>query len=246
VLDFGAVVPYEGVSAMVYDEKTDRFFAGTFPKSHVYSWDKRGRDIIDFGRVSEHYILSFIKYLDGNIYFTDYYGRLISIDPINLKLEFLNIKLPHPKYNDGMRNWMSHNVVAPDGWIYTGMYSYPNLIRFRPDNGEIIIEDLGNNIKNSGKDKIIDYAFTQGAPAGLILRDDTVFYIQLVYMGPKECIGCFISSFDTKNEKKEYIGQLKSEDGFKPLVWKGVLGLDNNLYWADFDAVPPSLWSLIL
>lgn len=244
VLDFGVVVPYEGVSTMVYDEKTDRFFAGTFPKSHVYSWDKRGRDIIDFGRVSEHYILSFVKYLDGNIYFTDYYGRLHFIDPSKMKIVYSNIKLNHPNYNDGMRNWMAHCVLAEDGWVYAGMYSYNNLIRFRPKINTFEIEDLGKGIEDT-KDEILNFAFDNGAPVGIIYKDKVIYFVQLVYLGPKEMVGSYVSSFDTRNHKKKFIGVLE-HDGFKPLVWEGVLGPDKNLYWADFDAMPPSLWSISL
>lgn len=244
--DFGVVVPNEGVSVMLYEENIDKFFAASFPKSHLYSWDSKGRNIIDFGRVSEHYILSLIKYDDGQIYFTDYYGKLISIDPQKMKLSFLEVLMPHPSYNDGMRNWMSHNVLGDDGWIYTGMYSYPNLIRFRPEKDKVIIEDLGKGTEDTSKDKALDFAYAKGAPAGLIFKNGYIFYIQLVYLGPKEFVGCYVTSFNTKNGKKEYICQLKSDDGFKPLVWKGVLGVDGKLYWADFDAVPPSLWSLSL
>ena len=68
---------------------------------------------------------------------------------------------------------------------------------------------------------------------------------RLVYLGPKENVGSYITSFDTRNNKKEFIGILEL-DNFKPLVWEGVLGTDGNLYWADFDAVPPSLWSISL
>ena len=244
VLDFGAVVPYEGVSAMVYDEKTDRFFAGTFPKAHVYSWDKRGRDIIDLGRASEHYILSFIKYSDSNIYFTDYYGRLHFIDPLKMKIKYSDFKLKHPVYNDGMRNWMAHCKLAEDGWIYAGMYSYNNLIRFRPKGSNFEVEDLGKGIEDT-KDEILNFAFDNGAPVGIIYKDKIIYFVQLVYLGPKENVGSYITSFDTRNNKKEFIGILEL-DNFKPLVWEGVLGTDGNLYWADFDAVPPSLWSISL
>ncbi|GAH68443.1 unnamed protein product, partial [marine sediment metagenome] len=34
--------------------------------------------------------------------------RLICIDPKEMKLDFLDTKLLHPEYNDGMRNWMAH------------------------------------------------------------------------------------------------------------------------------------------
>lgn len=243
--DFGIITPNEGVSVMILDEDSQRFFAATFPKSHLYSWNIKGRDIMDFGRVSEHYILSLIKYVDGKIYFTDYYGRLICIDPKEMKLDFLDTKLLHPEYNDGMRNWMAHGVVGPDEWIYAGMYSYSNLIRFKPTKKGVKVEDLGLGIEESNKDKILNYAFTKGAPAGLILKDEVIYFVQLIYFGPKEFVGSYVSSYDTRTGKKEYIEVLKDKD-FKPLVWKGVLGVDGNLYWADFDAVPPSLWSMSL
>ncbi|MBC7334575.1 MAG: hypothetical protein H5T85_09055 [Actinobacteria bacterium] len=245
IVDFGIITPNEGVSVMILDEDRERFFAATFPKSHLYSWNMKGRDVIDFGRVSEHYILSLIKYLDGKIYFTDYYGRVICLDPMEMKLDFLNIKLPHPHYTDGMRNWMAHSIAASDGWIYAGMYSYNNLIRFRPTEGRIEVEDLGLGMEELGKDTSLDFAFTKGAPVGLILKDETIYFVQLVYFGPKEFRGSYVSSYNIKTGKKEYIGVLE-DDGFKPLVWKGALGTDGKLYWADFDAIPPSLWSMSL
>lgn len=245
IQDYGIIVLHEGVSVMMFDEDVERFFAGSFPRAHLYSWDKKGRDIIDFGRVSEHYILSFAKYDKQTIFFSDYYGRLLILNPEKMNFDFTGYKLPHQEYNDGMRNWMAHSVAGPDGWIYAGMYSYPNIIRFRPVEGKIEIEDLGKGIDGNIKEKAIDFAYSRGMPLGFILKETKLYYVQLVYLGPKEFVGGYVSSYDINSGEKEMICRLELDE-FRPLVWVGALGIDGNLYWADFDVVPPSLWSVSL
>jgi len=242
-VDFGVVTPYEGVSLMMLDENVQRMFAATYPRSHLYSWNLKGRDIVDFGRVSEHYVLAFVKYDDRTIFFSDYYGRLLSVDPVEKRVRSHEVQLTHPEYNAGMRNWMSHGRAGPGGWVYAGMYSYPNLIRFRPEKGRIFIEDLGPGLQEEPKEENLAYAFKHGSPVGLILRGERLFYTQLVYLGPKEAVGSYIASYDLKSGEKRLVGTLESK-GFKPLVWKGVLGDDGRLFWADFDACPPSLWAV--
>ena len=242
VLDFGVIAPYEGVSLMMLDENVQRLFAVTYPRSHLYSWNLKGRDVVDYGRVSEHYVLAFVKYDDRTIFFSDYYGRLLSVDPLENKVRSHEVKLTHPPYTDGMRNWMSHALLGPDGWVYAGMYSHPNLIRFRPDKGRILVEDLGPGL-GEAEDESLRFAFAQGSPVGLILKEETLYYAQLVYLGPKEAVGSYVASYDLGSGDKRFVGTLGLE-GFKPLVWKGVLGDDGRLYWADFDAAPPSLWAV--
>lgn len=242
-VDFGVVTPYEGVSLMMLDENVQRLFAATYPRSHLYSWNLKGRDIVDFGRVSEHYVLAFVKYDDRTIFFSDYYGRLLSVDPVEKRVRSHEVQLTHPEYNAGMRNWMSHGLAGPDGWVYAGMYSYPNLIRFRPEKGRIFIEDLGPGLQQEPKEESLAYAFKHGSPVGLILKGERLFYTQLVYLGPKEAVGSYIAYYDLKGGEKRFVGTLESK-GFKPLVWKGVLGDDGRLFWADFDACPPSLWAV--
>jgi hypothetical protein len=80
---------------------------------------------------------------------------------------------------------------------------------------------------------------------GLILKERTLYYTQLVYLGPKEFVGSYIASYDLETGRKRLIGTLEQK-GFKPLVWKGVPGDDERLYWADFDAAPPSLWAVTI
>jgi len=242
-VDFGVITPYEGVSLMMLDENVQRLFAATYPRSHLYSWNLKGRDIVDFGRVSEHYVLAFVKYDDRTIFFSDYYGRLLSVDPVEQRVRSHDVQLIHPEYTAGMRNWMSHGLAGPDGWVYAGMYSYPNLIRFRPEVGRILIEDLGPGLQEEPKEKSLAYAFKHGSPVGLILKGERLYYTQLVYLGPKEAVGSYIACYDLKSGEKQLVGTLELK-GFKPLVWKGVLGDDGRLFWADFDACPPSLWAV--
>jgi hypothetical protein len=242
-VDFGVVTPHEGVSLMMLDENVQRLFAVTYPRSHLFSWNLKARDVVDFGRVSEHYVLAFVKYDDRTIFFSDYYGRLFGVDPLEMKVRSHQVQLTHPEFTAGMRNWMSHGLLGPDGWVYAGMYSYPNLIRFRPERGKVLIEDLGPGLGEDAGEQSLGYAFRHGSPVGLILKGDTLYYTQLVYLGPKEAIGAYIASYDLKNGGKRFVGTLESK-GFKPLVWKGVLGDDGRLFWADFDAAPPSLWAV--
>jgi hypothetical protein len=259
VVDFGVVTPHEGVSLMMLDENVQRLFAVTYPRSHLFSWNLKGRDIVDLGRVSEHYVLAFAQYDARTIFFSDYYGRLLSVNPLDNTVRFHEVKLTHPPYNEGMRNWMSHALVGPDGWVYAGMYSYPNLIRFRPEKDKIVIEDLGPGLDELSADRAggeggtagpagareeaVRFAFANGSPVGLILKGQTLYYAQLVYLGPKEFVGAYIASYDLETGRKRLVGTLEQK-GFKPLVWKGVLGDDERLYWADFDAAPPSLWAV--
>ena len=242
-LDFGVVAPYEGVSIMCLEEQVGRFFAFTFPRSHLLSFDLKGREAVDLGRVSEHYVIGLVRYDERTIFFSDYYGRLFSIDPTKMEIRDHDTRLPHPDYTDGMRNWLAHAVLAPDGWVYAGMYSYPNLIRFRPTGRGIEVQDLGIGPAEGVEDPASAYAFSTGSPAGLVLKGDRLYYTQLVYLGPKECIGAYVASIDLSGGGKRFHGRLE-QDGFRPLVWKGALGSDGTLYWADFDAAPPSLWGV--
>ncbi len=242
-LDFGVVVPYEGVSLMTLEEEAGRFFAFSFPRSHLYSWDLKGRDAVDLGRVSEHYVIGLVRYDEQTIFFSDYYGRLLSIDPRKMEVRARGVQLPHPDYTDGMRNWLAHAVLGPDGWVYAGMYSYPNLIRFQPARQGIEVQDLGRGPAEEAGDPAAAYAFDSGSPVGLILAGRRLYYAQLVYLGPKECIGAYIASYDLAGGRQRYHGRLEL-DGFRPLVWKGTPGRGGTLYWADFDAAPPSLWGV--
>lgn len=250
VVDFGVVTPYEGVSLMMLEENVQRLFAVTYPRSHLFSWNLKGRDVVDLGRVSEHYVLAFAPYDERTIFFSDYYGRLFSFDPQESRVHDHEVQLTHPAYNEGMRNWMSHALVGPDGWVYAGMYSYPNLIRFRPQQGRILVEDLGPGLARgtgAGEPELpagaLEFAFASGSPVGLILKGQTLYYCQLVYLGPKEFVGAYVASYDLGSGEKRFVGSL-GHRGFKPLVWKGVPGDDGRLYWADFDAAPPSLWAV--
>jgi len=244
MVDFGVVTPHEGVSLMMLDENVQRLFAVTYPRSHLFSWNLKGRDVVDYGRVSEHYVLAFVQYDEATIFFSDYYGRLMSLNPLENKVRSHDIQLTHPSYSGGMRNWMSHGLLGPDGWVYAGMYSYPNLIRFRPEKGRILIEDLGPGLDGEPPEgEALSYAFTRGAPVGLIFKGETLYYAQLVYLGPKEIVGSYVASYDIGSGSKRLIGTLEQK-GFRPLVWKGVPGDDGRLYWADFDASPPSLWAV--
>lgn len=130
----------------------------------------KGSNIIDFRRVSEHYILSLVKYIDGKICFTDYYSWPICIALKEMKLDFLEINLPHPNYTDGMRKWMVNVVAGPDKWIYAGMYSYNNIVRFRPTKNGVEVEDLSSEIDELTKDKTLNFSFTKGAHVGLFLK----------------------------------------------------------------------------
>lgn len=230
IVDFGVIIPRQGVPLLVLDENSGRFFGITYPLAHLFTCDMRGRDLIDLGKVSEHYPISILHYDNENIFLTDNDGRVIRINPKTLKVTFTDTFLVHPEWSDGrLLGWMCDSTVGPDKKIYCGGYLSTRIMRFWPEGNKIILEDLGYPLEekiDANMIRLLAFTFDKAGNLFHILATDQ---------------GSFMMSYSLKDKTIKNHG-LMIKDGIKATGWRADIDDKDRIYFADVGNIPVNLW----
>lgn len=229
IVDFGVIIPHQGVGVLLLDENVERFFGITYPLGHLFTCNLKGQDLIDLGKVSENYLLSIIKYDDETIYFVSSDGRIVSINPKTFKVTFTDIFLPNSRLNNIAYMSMCDSVLGPDGKIYCSLYGHTNVCRFWSEKGKIIVEDMGYPY-----DEEIDARYTR--PRALVFdKSNNLYYIVV-----KKYESYMVSLNIENNSIKNYGAIIK--DGIKGTGWRMVIDDKGRIYFADVGQIPVNLW----
>ena len=230
IIDFGVIIPRQGVGTMLLDENVERFFGITYPLGHLFTCNLKGRDLIDLGKVTEYYLLSIIKYDDETIYFISSDGRIVSVNPKTFKVTFTDIILPNSSRKNNIAYMsMSDSVVGPDGKVYCSLYGHTNVYRFWPEKGKIVVEDMGYPY-----DEEIDARFTR--PRALVFdKSGNLYYIVV-----KKYESYMVSLNIENNSIRNYGAIIK--DDIKGTGWRMVIDDKGRIYFADVGQIPVNLW----
>ena len=227
---FGIVAPRQGLPLMILDENSGRFFGITYPLSHLITFDMKGRNLIDLGKVSEHYPLSMVHYNEENIFFSDYYGRIVRINPKTLKITFTDTFLSHPKWSDGrLFGMMCDSALGPDKKVYCGGYLNTRIMRFWLEKDKVILEDLGYPLEEKIEGnpiRIVSFVFDKSGNLYHILATDQ---------------GSYMMSYNIKDNIINNHG-LIIKDNINATGWRAVIDDKDRIYFADIANIPVNLW----
>ena len=230
IVDFGIIAPRQGVPLLVVDENSGRFFGITYPLAHLITCNMKGRDLIDLGKVSEHYPISMVHYNDENIFLSDSYGRILRVNPKTLKVTFTNTFLRHPEWSDGrLIGWMCDSIVGPDNKVYCGGYLNTRIMRFWLGKDKIILEDLGYPVEekiDANAIRLLSFAFDKSGNLFHILATDQ---------------GSYMMSYNINDNTIKNHG-LMIKDGIKATGWRSAIDDKDRIYFADVGNIPINLW----
>ncbi|MDH7570991.1 MAG: hypothetical protein QHJ73_15550 [Armatimonadota bacterium] len=98
--------PQEGCRCLALDRTRRRLYSCTYPLNHFHAYDLATRTDHDFGRIGAVNPQAVWLDLYDRPYTTDDFGRILRLDPDRERLETLDVKLPHPPFQNG---W--HDIV---------------------------------------------------------------------------------------------------------------------------------------
>jgi len=230
VVDYGVIVPRQGVPLLTLSEGAERFFGVTYPLAHLFVCNMKGRGIIDLGKVSEHYPISMVNYKDKYIFTSDSYGQIIKVDAKKLKVDYTGVFLSHPNWSDGrLTGWMCDSVVGPDDSVYCCGYLNNRLMRFWPEGDEVRFEDLGYPLEEPIDANIIRI---------LALSFDTNSNLFHILATDK---GSYMMSYNIGQGIIKNHGLMK-KDGLNATGWRSAIDEKGRVYFADVGNIPVNLW----
>ncbi|HUW33941.1 MAG TPA: hypothetical protein VM223_20220 [Planctomycetota bacterium] len=176
IIDRGLLYPHEGSRALALNERDGLIYVVGYPLDHFAVYDYKNRTFTDCGRLGSVNPQGIWVDPDGNGYTTDDFGRIIKYDAARRKLVELNVRVPHPKFQDGWHTVVYDMVAGPDPSVVFGVTwaSFPHIFRYDMGDGpEGRMDDLGPAQPEHTGEEPSSFRDHVG---GMVLADDDKIY----------------------------------------------------------------------
>jgi hypothetical protein len=244
------ICPHEGCRCLAIDQKRRIFFGITYPRNHFFWYDIEKRKQTDIGRIGNVNPQCVFTDSRGRAYTTTDYGQLIRFDVDKGDFEELDIRIPHPSYQDGLHTILYDVVQIPGANAVFGVpwSSDPHFFKYTFDerHGHGKIEDWGATAveREPFRTTRIQTDHTGGLVMG---RDGFLYYcanVPSTAWEKRQHVDNFtwIMRMDPKTGKKEQLKQIRFKDFTAWYVSRAVRDRAGVLYLADVGNTPGRLY----
>ena len=212
ILDRGVMVPHDGSRAQALSERHGIICVVGYPMDHFYTYNIKDRTLTDCGRIGSVNPQGIWIDPDENAYTTDDFGRILKYDIARKKLVELNVRIPHPIFQDGWHTVVYDMVAGPDPSVVFGVTwtAFPHFFRYDMGDGPHgRMDDLGPaQPEHKGEEPSV----FRDHVGGMTLADDDKIYCGVNHANAKGEGETHLTRIDPQSGKIEDLGVMRDGD----------------------------------